>query len=47
VTTYGGANAIELDALDMQRTVDENAKHGVTFALRPPHWQDQEAQPHP
>jgi hypothetical protein len=47
VTTYGGANAIELDALDMQRTVDENAKHGVTFALRPPHWQDQEAQPQP
>jgi hypothetical protein len=47
VTTYGGANAIELDALDMQRTVDENAKHGLMFALRPPHWQDQEVQPHP
>jgi hypothetical protein len=47
VTTYGGANAIELEALDVQRTVDENAKHGVTFALRPPHWQDQEAQPRP
>jgi hypothetical protein len=47
VTTYGGANAIELDALDVQRTVDENAKHGVTFVLRPPHWLDQEAQPQP
>ena len=45
VTTYGGANAIDLEALDIQRTVDENAKSGVTFALRPPHWQDQEAKP--
>jgi hypothetical protein len=47
VTTYGGANAIDLDALDTQRTVDENAKRGVMFTLRPPHWQDQEAKPQP
>ena len=45
VTMYGGANAIELEAVDIQRTVDENAKNGLTFALRPPHWQDQEAKP--
>ena len=45
VTTYGGANAIDLEAIDIQRTVDENAKNGVTFTLRPPHWQDQEAKP--
>jgi hypothetical protein len=45
VTSYGGANAIELDALDTQRTVDENAKNGVTFTLRPPHWMDKDAAP--
>jgi len=47
VTTYGGANAIDLDELDLQRTVDENAIQGVKFTLRPPHWKDQEAQPAP
>jgi hypothetical protein len=35
VTTYGGANGIDIDRIDMQRTVDENAKNGVTFTLRP------------
>lgn len=45
VTTYGGANAMGLDELDMQRTVDENAKQGNDFTLRPPHWQDQDALP--
>jgi hypothetical protein len=35
VTTYGGANGTDLDRVDMQRTVDENAKNGVTFTLRP------------
>jgi hypothetical protein len=45
VTTYGGANAVDLDELDTQRTVDDNAKQGVTFTLRPPHSQDQQAQP--
>jgi hypothetical protein len=29
----GGENAINTDQLDMQRTVDENAKRGVHFAL--------------
>jgi hypothetical protein len=45
VTTYGGANAMDMDELDTQHTVDENAKQGVSFTLRPPHTQDQEAQP--
>jgi hypothetical protein len=47
VTTYGGANAIELEALDTQRTVDENARNGVTFTLRPPHWEDKNVAPKP
>ena len=45
VTTYGGANAMDMDDLDAQHTVDENAKQGVTFTLRPPHTQDQQGQP--
>lgn len=45
VTTYGGANAMDMDDLATQHTVDENAKQGVSFTLRPPHTQDQEAQP--
>ena len=45
VTTYGGANAMDMDDLDTQQTVDENAKQGVTFTLRPPHTQDQPSQP--
>jgi len=47
VTTYGGANAMDMDDLDTQHTVDENAKQGVTFTLRPPHTQDQQGQPTP
>lgn len=35
VTTYGGANDIPVEQLDLQRTVDENAQRGVTFSLRP------------
>jgi hypothetical protein len=35
VTTYGGANDIPVEQLDLQRTVDENAQRGVTFTLRP------------
>jgi hypothetical protein len=35
VTNYGGENAIDLDTIDMQRTVDVNAKRGVTITLRP------------
>lgn len=45
VTTYGGANAMALDELDLQRTVDENSNQGIDFTLRPPHWEDPEAQP--
>ena len=35
VTNYGGENAIDLDTIDMQRTVDVNAKRGITITLRP------------
>ena len=33
--SYGGENTIEMDDLDLQQTVDVNAKSGVTFTLRP------------
>lgn len=35
VTTYGGENAIAVNDLDFQRTVDENAQRGVAFTLKP------------
>jgi hypothetical protein len=35
VTNYGGENAIGLDQIDMQRTVDVNAKRGINITLRP------------
>ena len=35
VTSYGGENSVRADLLDLQRTVDENAKNGVNFVLRP------------
>jgi len=35
VTTYGGENSFDPNQLDMQRTVDENAKRGITFTLYP------------
>ena len=35
VTTYGGENSFDPAQLDMQRTVDENAKRGITFTLYP------------
>jgi hypothetical protein len=35
VTSYGGENSVEANQLDLQRTVNENAAHGVTFTLRP------------
>jgi hypothetical protein len=50
VTNYGGENSIPLDQLDMQRTVDVNAKRGINITLRPtPQSQQQapEAQPEP
>jgi hypothetical protein len=35
ITTDGSEFGIEMDQLDLQRTVDENAKHGVRFTLKP------------
>jgi len=35
VTSYGGENSVRADLLDLQRTVDEDAKNGVNFVLRP------------
>jgi hypothetical protein len=35
VTNYGGENSIPLDQIDMQRTVDANAKRGINITLRP------------
>ena len=46
VTNYGGENSIPLDQLDMQRTVDTNAKRGINITLRPTP-QSQQAQPEP
>ena len=34
VTSYGGENSTDLGKLDIQRTVDENAKQGGKFALK-------------
>ena len=33
--TYGGENVLEINQLDLQRTVDENAKRGIRFTLKP------------
>ncbi len=35
-TSYGAQNDIDLDLLDLQKTIDENAARGVTFTLTPP-----------
>lgn len=35
VTNYGGENALDLSQIDLQRTVDANARRGVPFLLRP------------
>jgi len=35
VTSYGGENSVAADRVDLQRTVDENAKNGIDFTLRP------------
>jgi hypothetical protein len=35
MTSYGGRNAIDLDDIDLQKTVDVNAKRGVEFILKP------------
>jgi len=35
ITSYGGENAVDINRVDLQRTVDENAKNGIPFTLRP------------
>jgi hypothetical protein len=46
VTNYGGENSIPLDQLDIQRTVDVNAKRGINITLRPmPQSQQQAPEP--
>jgi hypothetical protein len=35
LTTYGGENSVPAGEIDLQRTVDENAKNNVPFVLRP------------
>ena len=35
VTNYGGENSIDLNLIDMQQTVDVNAKRGINITLRP------------
>ena len=35
-TAYGEQNDIDLDLLDLQKTIDANATRGVTFTLTPP-----------
>jgi hypothetical protein len=35
VTSYGGENAIGMDDLDLQKTVDANAGRGIAFVLKP------------
>jgi hypothetical protein len=34
-TTYGGQNSLELDRIDLQKTVQLNADRGIQFVLRP------------
>jgi hypothetical protein len=35
LVNYGGENTVEVDQVDLQRTVDENGKRGVKFWLKP------------
>jgi hypothetical protein len=34
-TTYGGQNSLELDRIDLEKTVQLNAEHGIQFVLYP------------
>jgi hypothetical protein len=46
--SYGGENTIDLDDLDVQKTVDVNASRGVEFTLKPaPEQKPQNPQPPP
>ncbi len=35
ITNYGGESTVDMGQIDLQRTVDENARLGVDFTLRP------------
>ena len=35
VVSYGGEGAVDMGEVDLQRTINENAKRGVRFSLRP------------
>ncbi|MFY9529711.1 MAG: hypothetical protein WBC04_07275 [Candidatus Acidiferrales bacterium] len=35
VVNYGGESTVDMDQVNLQRTVDENAKRGVRFSLKP------------
>jgi hypothetical protein len=35
VTSYSTESIVDMEEVDLQRTVDENAKRGVTFRLKP------------
>ena len=35
VVSYAGESTLDMDDVDLQRTVDENARRGVTFSLKP------------
>lgn len=35
LVNYGGENSVEMDEMDLQRTVDQNVKNGVKFWLKP------------
>ncbi len=35
VTSYSTESVVDMDEVDLQRTVNENAKRGVTFTLKP------------
>ncbi len=35
ITNYGGETTVDMGQLDLQRTVDENTRAGVSFTLRP------------
>lgn len=47
LTSYGGENTIEIADLDLQKTVDVNAKRGVNFTLKPSPDQNQPNAPQP
>ena len=35
ITSYGGENSVDVNQLDLQRTVNDNATRGIEFTLRP------------